>query len=97
MHLILHFCVDLQIVIANLQKHQVKDKFIAATELKSSNTIAVSNITERYYDVQFLLNYFENQKHSGGGAVESVKLCGSGKAMIIFQDQNGKYKYCLVG
>ena len=85
----MHFYAELQIVITNLQNGQVKGKSIAATELKSSNAIAVSNITEQYYDVQFLENYFENQR---GGAVEEVKLCGSGQAMVIFQDQNGKHK-----
>ena len=85
-----HFHAELENIITNIQKQWKKGKSITATQLKSSNCIVVSNIDDQYYDEQFLLNYFENQKRSGGGAVESVKLCGNGKAMIVFQNQDGK-------
>ena len=80
-------------MIASIQK-QLKTT-ITATQIKTSNLIIVSHIDQQYYDKQFLLSYFENQKHSGGGPVESIKLCGNGKAMVIFQDQEGKFLLIL--
>ena len=38
-----------------------------------------------------IINYFENKRRSGGGAVESVQFRGdTGVAFVTFEDANGK-------
>ena len=43
-----------------------------------------------------LWNYFENERRSGGGVVESVNIQrDTGKAFVTFEDANGKSFCCL--
>ena len=67
---------------------QLKGKFIKAISWKSTPCIYIRNITE-HYNEEFLKNYFENTKRSGGDEVVSVDLFGNGEAKVMFKDIKG--------
>ena len=72
---------------------QIKGKFIKAISWKTTPCICIRNITE-HYDEEFLMNYFENTKRSGGGEVLSVELFGNGEAKVMFKDLKGIFYRC---
>ena len=53
-------------------------------------TIKVTGLAEKTTK-DSIINYFENERRSGGGAVESVEFqCDTGVALLTFEDANGK-------
>ena len=55
---------------------------------KTTPCICVQDITE-HYDEDYLLNYFESGKRSGGGEVVSLELFGNGEAKVMFKELKG--------
>ena len=66
----------------------VKGKIIKVVSWKTSPCIYVQDITE-HYDEDYLLNYFESGKRSGGGEVVSLELFGNGEAKVMFKELGG--------
>ena len=67
-----------------------------AEKLKeASRTIMVTCLAAKTTE-DSLWNYFENQRRSGGGAVESVNIQhDTGTAFVTFEDADGKSFCCL--
>ena len=66
------------------EKHKEAAKTIMVTFLAAKTT------------EDSLWNYFENERRSGGGAVESVNIQrDTGTAFVTFEDANGKSFCCL--
>ena len=65
-------------------------KEMAEKHKEAAKTIMVTCLAPKTTE-DSLLNYFENERRSGGGAVESVTIQReTGKAFVTFKDADGK-------
>ena len=65
-------------------------KEMAEKHKEAAKTILVTCLAAKTTE-DSLWNYFENQRRSGGGAVESVDIQhDTGTAFVTFEDANGK-------
>ena len=77
-------------MITTLENKPLKHISVRGELYKVCRSVRVSGISKNYED-EVLEVYFESNRKSGGGEVESVELLGDGVAIITFKDPKGKY------
>ena len=53
------------------------------------------NMDDGKCDEDFLELYFSNEKRSGGGSIQEVRLIGRGEAIITFEKPEGWFSHCM--
>ena len=76
-------------MITKLESKPLKQTRFCGELYKVCRSIRIGGITNNYND-QFIELYFENERHSGGGELESVELLGDGEVIVTFKDSKCK-------
>ena len=78
-------------MITKLESKPLKQTSFHGELCEICRSVRISGITHNYSD-QFIELYFENERRSGGGELEGVKLLGDGEVIVTFKDSKGKLR-----
>ncbi len=82
---------DIDYVIQNFHKRQLKGSFVKATRVKVADSILVQNLKPGSTE-QGIELYFESTKNSGGDSVREVRLLSEkNKAVVFFENWKGMH------
>ena len=76
-------------------KKPLKNARLTAAKIEPIQGVHVMNMDDGKCDEGFLELYFSNEKRSGGGSVQEVRLIGRGEAIITFEKPEGWFSHCM--